>query len=170
MPNRLVTIIRAVDDAIIDNAFQPLVNRADWYFGLSAYDAAKISIIIGGFIGLIWVHNFFVFPSADFYQAIICLAIMAGSTYLVTTLHENHAPKRPNLAPAARLTDLGLRTFWLLYPLLFLTQIPVEPHNELALNFIWTAFVVLPYWLICCRAAPPPRRRHSFQPVPITVR
>jgi len=116
------------------------------------------------------VHNFFTFPSGDFYQAIICLAIMAGSTYLVTTLHEQRDPHRPGLAPTARLTGLGLRTFWLLDPLIFLTQIPLEPHRELALNFIWTAFVVLPYWLICCRAAPPPARQRSLQPAHVTVR
>jgi hypothetical protein len=170
MSKRLMGVIRAVDDFLIDHGVQPFVNIADWYFGLSAYAAAKISISIGAAIGLIWVRRFFPFPSLDFYQALLCLGVMVVCTWVVTMLHEKREPKRSGYVPLARLTGLALRGAWLLYPLIFLTQLAAEPHAELALNFLWTAFVVLPYWLICCRAAPPPAPRLVLRPVPVTVR
>jgi hypothetical protein len=153
MSKRLMGAIRAVDDFLIDHALQPFVNIADWYFGLTPYTAAKISITIGAAIGLIWLRRFF-----------------AGCTWMVTILHERREPKRPGYVPLARLTGFALRGVWLLYPLIFVTQLSAEPHAELALNFLWTAFVVLPYWLICCRAAPPPAPRLVLRPVPITIR
>jgi len=170
MSKRLMGVIRAVDDFLIDHALQPFVNIADWYFGLTPYAAAKISITIGAAIGLIWLRRFFAFPSADFVQALLGLTVMAGCTWMVTILHERREPKRPGYVPLARLTGFALRGVWLLYPLIFLTQLSAEPHAELALNFLWTAFVVLPYWLICCRAAPPPAPRLVLRPVPITIR
>jgi hypothetical protein len=170
MSKRLMGLIRDIDDFLIDHAVQPFVNIADWYFGLSAYAASKISVTIGTAIGLIWVRCYFSFPSADFYQAVFCLLIMSGSTLLVTIMHEQRDPRRPGTMPLARLTGLTLRGAWLAYPFLFLTQLAVEPADELMLNFIWTGFVVLPYWLICCRAAPPPEPRLALRPIPVTIR
>ncbi len=170
MSKRLMGVIRAVDDFLIDHALQPFVNIADWYFGLTPYAAAKISVSIGAAIGLIWLRRFFPFPSEDFFKALLCLGVMTGCTLMVTTMHERREPKRPGYVPLARLTGLALRAAWLFYPLIFLAQLFAAPHAELALNFLWTAFVVLPYWLICCRAAPPPAPRLVLRPVPITIR
>lgn len=156
---KLLDIARKVDDFIIDRLLQPGVNRADWHFGLPLHMLARICTVLGAGIGLIWVHVCDSLFSADFWQDLFCLLIMSGAALLQIRTHETNAPRRAALAPAVRLTGLLWRTLWLADLVLFPSQWPVEGHGELLGNFIWTVLLVLPYWIICCRTAPPPERR-----------
>lgn len=169
MASKLVTIARAIDDFIIDRALQPAINLAEWYLGIPLYTIAKVSVVLGAGIGVIWLHRFDPFPSTDFYQDMLCLGIMVISTFFQIRIHESRAPKQQALAPAARGTGLLWRTAWLLDLAVFPFQWPVEGHGELAFNFIWTLLVVLPYWIVCCRR-PPPVERHAGVFAPVTVR
>ena len=83
-------------------------------------------------------------------------------------MHESRAPKRDAL-PAVRATGLFWRTAWLLDLAVFPCQWPIEAHGELGFNFAWTALVVLPYWIICCRREPPPLRREVGVLRPVTI-
>jgi len=171
LPGTFVSYARKVDDFIIDGLLQPGVNRADWYLGLPLYNVARLCAALGGGIGLIWVHVFDKPFSADFWQDIFCLMIMAGAAFLQIRAHETSAPRRAALAPAVRLTGLLWRTLWLADLVLFPSQWPVESHGQLLGNFIWTVLLVLPYWIICCRTAPPPERRlageFKFATIPV---
>ncbi len=172
MASKLVTIAKAVDDFIIDRVLQPVINLAGWHLGIPVYTVAKAFIGLGAGTGIIWLHRFDVFPSSDFYQDTLCLGIMVIATYLQVRVHEAREPKRAMLMPAARATGLLWRTAWLFDLAVFPFQWPIERHAELALNFMWTVLVVLPYWIICCRQIPPPlpRRAPVFAPVTIPVR
>ncbi|MDE8346914.1 MAG: hypothetical protein POH28_12200, partial [Acidocella sp.] len=134
------------------------------------YTVAKVCVVLGAGIGLIWLHRFDSFASAGFYQDMFCLGIMVISTYFQVRMHEARAPRAAALAPAARATGLLWRTAWLLDLVLFPFQWPIEGHEELSLNFIWTFLVVLPYWIICCRRLPPPVRRRQAVLSPVTIR
>jgi hypothetical protein len=159
MSSRLVTIARSVDDFIIDRALQPGINLAEWTLGIAGYTVAKVCVVLGAGIGVIWLHRFDPFPSVEFYQDMLCLGIMVVATYIQIRVHEAREPRRPVFAPAARATGLLWRTAWLLDLAVFPFQWPVEGHSELAFNFVWTFLVVLPYWIICCRRPPPPVKR-----------
>ena len=159
MASKLVTLAKTIDDFLIDRALQPLINRAEWYLGIPLYTIAKVCVVLGAGVGIIWLHRFDPFPSMDFYQDMLCLGIMVISTFFQIRLHKSRAPKRPTLAPAARATGLLWRTAWLLDLVVFPFQWPIEPHGELTFNFAWTLLVVLPYWIVCCRRPPPLERR-----------
>ncbi len=169
MASRLVSIARAVDDFIIDRALQPGVNAAAWYAGIPLYTMARVSLVLGAGVGLIWLHRFDKFPSADFYQDVLCLGIMVIATFMQIRGHEAREPKAQALMPAARLTGLLWRSAWLLDLAVFPCQWPVERHGELTLNFMWTVLVVAPYWIICCRRLPPPARRRVGVFIPATI-
>jgi hypothetical protein len=151
---------------------QPAVNLAEWTLGVPAYLIAKLCVVLGAGMGVIWLHRFDAFPSTGFFQDMLCLGIMVIATYVQIGIHERREPKRPAVAPAVRATGLLWRTAWLLDLAVFPLQWPVERHGELAFNFIWTFLVVLPYWIICCRRPPPPveRRARVFAPVTIGAR
>jgi hypothetical protein len=172
MASKLVTIARAIDDFIIDRVLQPAINHAEWKLGVSIFTAARICVVLGAGIGLIWLHRFDTFPSMNFYQDLLCLGIMVVATYVQIHVHEKRTPRRPVFAPAARATGLLWRTAWLLDLVVFPFQWPIEGHRELAFNFVWTVLLVLPYWIICCRPPPPPEERRVgvFVTVPISVR
>ncbi len=172
MTSRLVTIARAVDDTIIDRGLQPGVNLALWHFGIPVYTIARVFVVLGAGVGMIWLHRFDRFASVDFYQDLLSLLIMVGASYLQIRMHEARQPRQDTLLPTVRATGLLWRTAWLVDLLIFPSQWPVEPHGELVFNFIWTALVVLPYWIICCRRLPPPevRRVGVFAPATITAR
>ncbi len=172
MASRLVSTARSVDDFIIDRMLQPAVNLADWHLGLTLYTLARVCAVLGAGAGLVWVHVFDVPLSSDFFQDILCLGIMAGTAFLQIHTHERHTPRRPTLAPTVRLTGLLWRSLWLLDLALFPSQWLTEAHGELFGNFVWTVLLVLPYWFICCRAAPPQERRLTgvLRPAVIPVR
>jgi hypothetical protein len=172
LARKLVTLAKTIDDFIIDRALQPGVNLAEWHLGIPLYTIAKVCVVLGAGIGVIWLHRFDPFPSLDFYQDMLCLGIMVIATFAQIRIHEASAPKRPAVAPAARVTGLLWRTAWLLDLAVFPFQWPIEAHGELTFNFAWTFLVVLPYWIVCCRRPPPPVRRLSgvFVPATISVR
>ncbi len=172
MASKLITIAKAIDDFIIDRALQPGINLAAWYFDIPVYMVAKVSVVLGAGIGVIWLHKFDQFPSVNFYQDVLCLGIMVIATYLQIRSHEAREPRHQALLPAARATGLLWRTLWLIDLAAFPFQLPVEAREELAFNFAWTFLVVLPYWIICCRRPPPPveRRVGVFSPVTIPAR
>ncbi len=172
MASRIVSIARAIDDFIIDRALQPCVNIFSWHLGIPIFTVARICVVLGAGIGVIWLHRFDAFPSVSFYQDMLCLGIMVIATYIQIQVHEKREPKNPVLAPAARATGLLWRSAWLLDLAFFPFQWPIEGHHELAFNFVWTLLVVLPYWIICCRRPPPPepRRADVFAPVTIGAR
>jgi hypothetical protein len=169
---KLVSGARKLDDFIIDRVLQPGINRADWYFGLNLHSLARMCAAFGAGVGLIWVHRYDQPFSTNFWQDMLCLLIMAAAVFVQIRAHEAQAPRRPALAPAVRLTGLLWRTLWLADLVLFPSQWPVESHGELLGNFIWTVLLVLPYWIICCRTAPPPERRFAgeFRYATIPVR
>jgi hypothetical protein len=169
LASRLVTIAKAIDDFIIDRALQPGINLADWHLGVPRYTIARMCTVLGAGVGVIWLHRFDAFPSADFYQDMLCLGIMVLATFMQIRIHEAREPKNQTLAPAARATGLLWRTAWLLDLAVFPFQWPIEEHGELAFNFVWTFLVVLPYWIICCRCPPPPVRREVRALAPVTV-
>jgi hypothetical protein len=156
---KIVSCARKLDDFIIDRLLQPGINRADWHLGLDRHGLARVCAVLGAGIGLIWVHVYDTPFSSDFWQDSLCLFIMAAAAFLQIRAHEANAPRNTRLAPAVRLTGLLWRTLWLADLALFPSQWPVEAHGELLGNFIWTVFLILPYWIICCRMAPPPERR-----------
>jgi len=168
----LISMARRVDDFIIDRLLQPSVNRADWHFGLPLYTLARACVVLGCGVGLIWVHRFDLPFSLDFFEDLACVSIMAGVAVLQIRSHERHAPKRPVLAPAIRLTGLLWRTLWLLDLALFPSQLTIETTGQLLGNFAWTLLLILPYWLVCCRVPPPPERRVSgvVRTVPVFTR
>jgi hypothetical protein len=172
LASKLASTARSVDDFIIDRLLQPVMDLAAWHLGLPLYTVARVCAVLGAGAGLIWVHDFDTPLSANFFQDLLCLGIMAVTSLMQIRTHESHTPRRAALAPAVRLTGLLWRTLWLLDLALLPTQWPVEGHGELAGDFIWTALLVLPYWIICCRIPPPPERRFTgvFQPVTIPVR
>ncbi len=172
MASNILSVARAIDDFIIDRLLQPAINRAFWHLEIPVHTLARVSVVLGAGIGLIWLHRFDVFASPDFYQDMLCLGIMVIATYVQVALYERHEPRRSNALPAARLHGLLWRTAWLLDLAIFPFQWPVERHGELAFNFVWTLLVVLPYWIICCRRVPPPvtRRIGELSPIPISVR
>ena len=156
---KLLDIARKVDDFIIDRLLQPGVNFASWHLGLPLHTLARLCTVLGAGIGAIWVRVFDSAFSSDFWQDLFCLLIMSGAALLQIRAHEASAPRRAALVPAVRLTGLLWRTLWLADLVLFPSQWLAESHGELLGNFIWTVLLVLPYWLICCRVAPPPERR-----------
>lgn len=172
MSDRLAGYARKLDDLIIDRLLQPVINLAAWHLGLKLHNAARLCAALGAATGLLWVHRYDAQYSADFWQDMICLTIMASAAFLQIRAHEGNAPQRATLAPAVRLTGLLWRTLWLIDLVLFPSQWPVESHGELLGNFVWTVFLVLPYWIICCRTAPPPERRFAgeFRLATIPVR
>jgi len=167
-----VNIAKTIDDFIIDKALQPGINLAAWHFGIPLYSVARVCVVLGAGIGLIWLHRFDNFPSVDFYQDIACLTIMVVATYMQIRVHEAREPRVAAVMPAARATGLLWRTAWLMDLAMFPCQLPVEARGELVFNFIWTLLVVLPYWIICCRRLPPPveRRVGVFAPVHVAAR
>jgi len=169
LASKLVTAAKAIDDFIIDRALQPAVNIASWYLDIPVYTVARVCVVLGAGIGVIWLHRFDAFPSVDFYQDMLCLGIMVIATYMQIRIHESREPKRQAFIPAARATGLLWRTAWLLDLAVFPFQWPVERHGELLCNFMWTFLVVLPYWIICCRRPPPPVERRVAAFVPATV-
>ena len=172
MAGRIVSIARTIDDFIIDKALQPGINLAAWHLDIAVYTVARVCVVLGAGIGIIWLHRYDAFPSVDFYQDMLCLGIMVTATYLQIRMHEAREPKAQTFMPAARATGLLWRSAWLLDLAVFPFQWPVEGHGELEFNFIWTVLVVLPYWIICCRRLPPPMRREVgvFAPVSVPVR
>jgi hypothetical protein len=172
LASKLITIAKAVDDFIIDRALQPGINLASQMFAIPLYTVAKVVAVLGAGVGVIWVHRFDKLLGSDFYQDTLCLGIMVFATFLQIRAHEAREPKSQAFMPAARVTGLLWRTLWLLDLAAFPFQLPVEGHQELALNFAWTFLVVLPYWIICCRRPPPPveRRAVVFTPIPVPVR
>jgi len=106
MSGKLVTIARAIDDFIIDRALQPGINLAEWRLGIPGYLVAKVCVVLGAGIGVIWLHRFDPFPSVEFYQDMLCLGIMVVATYIQIRVHESREPKRAVFAPAARATGL----------------------------------------------------------------
>ncbi len=172
MAGEIISIARRVDDFIIDRVLQPGVNRAGWYLGLPLYTLARACMVLGAGTGLIWIHAFDTAFSADFFEDMFCLLVMAGTVFAQISAHERHAPRRSALAPAVRLTGLLWRTLWLLDLALFPSQWPMMSHGALLGSFAWTLLLVLPYWLICCRQPPPPEplARGEFRPATIPVR
>lgn len=172
MAIKFFSAAKAIDDFIIDRVLQPWINVADWQLGLPLYTIARALLVLGGGMGVIWLHRFDAFGSVDFYEDTLCVGIMVIATYIQIRVHEAREPKRQAFMPAARLTGLIWRTIWLVDLLMFPLQWPVESHNELVLNFGWTFLVVLPYWVICCRRAPPPvaTRERVLSPVTIGAR
>lgn len=170
MAGTIIGFARKADDFIIDRVLQPGVDRAEWWLGLPLFTLARICTIAGSLTGLFWVHHFDKPYSADFFEDMVCLAIMAGAAYLQINSQQNHAPRRAALAPAVRLTGLLWRTLWLLDLILFPTQWPLETHAQLIGNFTWTLLLVLPYWLVCCHEAPPPERARELRYATIPVR
>jgi hypothetical protein len=172
VPDRLMTLAKAIDDFIIDRTLQPGINLAHWYLGLPLFLVARVCTVLGAGVGVIWLHRFDRFPSVDFYQDMLCLGIMVVVTFIQIQVHEARAPRQENSLPAVRATGLFWRTAWLLDLAIFPCQWPLEAHGELSFNFVWTLLVVLPYWIICCRREPPPLRREVgvLRPVTISVR
>jgi hypothetical protein len=162
-PGKIVSFARKLDDFIIDRVLQPGINRADWHLGLGLHDLARLCAGLGAGAGLIWVHAYDTLYSVDFWQDMFCLLVMCSAAFLQIRANEANAPRRAALAPAVRLTGLLWRSLWLADLALLPSQIPVEGHGELLGNFVWTALLVLPYWIICCRTAPPPERRLAGQ-------
>jgi hypothetical protein len=172
LASRILSVAKAIDDFIIDRILQPVINLAFWHLELPVHTIARVSVVLGAGIGLIWLHRFDPFPSTDFYQDLLCLGIMVIATYFQVRQYERLEPRRSGTMPAARLQGLLWRTAWLLDLAIFPFQWPVERHSELAFNFVWTLLVVLPYWIICCRRLPPPvvRRVGGLSPVTISAR
>jgi hypothetical protein len=172
LASKLVSAARNVDDFIIDRMLQPVANRAEWHLGLTVYTLARVFVVLGAGVGLVWVRMFDTLFSTDFVQDMLCLGIMVGIVFAQIRVHEARAPRRPALAPAVRLTGLLWRTLWLLDLAFFPTQWMVERYGQLLGNFVWTVLLVLPYWLICCHTAPPPIHRAvgAFRPSVIRVR
>jgi hypothetical protein len=169
MSSRIVNAAHAVDDFLIDRVLQPAANAADWHFELSIHTLARVCLVIGAGVGVIWLHRFDAFPGVDFYQDVLCLVIMVTATFMQVKTHEKLAPRRAGLAPAVRVTGFWWRMAWLLDLALFPFQWPVEGHSELVFNFVWTFLVVLPYWIICCRRTPPPVVRRVGALIPATI-
>lgn len=161
---------RKTDDFIIDRVLQPGVNRAEWWLGLSLFTLARLCTGAGALAGLLWVHSFDLPYSNGFYEDMLCLAIMAGAAYVQINTQQSRAPRQAAIAPAVRLTGLVWRTLWLLDLALFPTQWPLEPHRQFLGSLGWTFLLVLPYWLICCRDAPPPQRSRELRYATIPVR
>ena len=170
--DKIIGGARKLDDFIIDRLLQPVINRADWHLGITPHGLARLCAALGAGIGLLWVHVYDPPFTADFWEDLLCLAIMAAAAFMQIRAHEANAPRRAQLAPAVRLTGLLWRTLWLADLVLFPSQWPVEAHGELLGNFIWTVLLVGPYWIICCRPAPPPERNYSgeFRLATIPVR
>lgn len=168
MASRILNLARTIDDFIIDRALQPAVNLARWYLDLPHYTLARLCVVLGGGTGLIWLHRFGNFPSPDFYEDVFSLGLMVACAYLQIRLYEAREPRRDAAMPAARPAGFLWRTLWLLDLAVFPCQWPVEPHDELTLNFMWTFLLVLPYWIICCRR-PPPLERRQLVPRPVTI-
>lgn len=171
-PGKFLGAARRLDDFIIDRLLQPGINVADWHLGLNLHKLARLSAVLGAAVGLLWVHAFDAPFSADFWQDLLCLLIMTGAAWMQIRTTEATHPRRPALAPAVRLTGLFWRTLWLADLALLPAQIPLESWAELLGNVLWTVLLVLPYWIICCRTAPPPERRMAgaFRYATIPVR
>jgi hypothetical protein len=169
LASKLFNAAKAIDDFIIDRALQPIINRALWIFNIPSFTVARVSTVIGAGVGVIWIHRFDAFLSADFYQDTLCLAIMVAAAFIQIAVHERQAPRRANMMPAVRATGLLWRTAWICDLGVFPFQWPVQGHRELAFNFAWTALVVLPYWIICCSPPPPRLRRRVVELSPVTV-
>jgi hypothetical protein len=170
--DKIVSCARKLDDFIIDRLLQPGINRAEWYCGLDLHSLARLCAVAGAAAGLLWIHGYDTQFSSDFWEDIFCIFVMTAAAFLQIRAHEASAPRRPALAPAVRLTGLLWRSLWLADLALFPSQWPVESHGELLGNFIWTVLLILPYWIICCRAAPPPERRYAadLRLAPISIR
>ena len=100
MSSRIVNAAHAVDDFLIDRVLQPAANAADWHFELSIHTLARVCLVIGAGVGVIWLHRFDAFPGVDFYQDVLCLVIMVTATFMQVKTHEKLAPRRAGLAPA----------------------------------------------------------------------
>lgn len=159
MSGKFLILARQLDDLIIDRLLQPGVNRADWHLGLTHFTLARLSLVLGAGIGLIWIHRFDTLFSSDFLQDMLSVVMMSWVAFRQITSHEAKTPHRPAVAPAVRLTGLFWRTLWLAVLASFVVQVPVEAPAELVGNFVWATLLVLPYWLICCRV-PPSAPRH----------
>ena len=151
----MIGLARKTDDFIIDRILQPGVDRAEWWLGMRVYTLARICTGAGALAGLLWIKLFDRAYSPDFFEDMLCLAIMAGAAYVQINTQQAQGARRAHVAPAVRLTGLLWRTLWLLDLVLFPTQWPLEAHAQLIWNFVWTLLLVLPYWLICCHEAPP---------------
>jgi len=169
LASKLFTAAKAIDDFIIDKTLQPGINLAVWYLGLPVYTVARVFVVLGAGVGVIWLHRFDKFPSSDFYQDVLCLGIMVIATAMQIRVHESREPRAQVFMPAARATGLLWRTAWLCDLAVFPFQWPVQAHGELVCNFVWTVLVVLPYWIICCRRLPPPERRRVGVFAPVTI-
>jgi hypothetical protein len=114
LASRILSVAKAIDDFIIDRILQPVINLAFWHLELPVHTIARVSVVLGAGIGLIWLHRFDPFPSTDFYQDLLCLGIMVIATYFQVRLYERLEPRRSGTMPAARLQGLLWRTAWLL--------------------------------------------------------
>ena len=170
MAGNIIAFARKADDFIIDRLLQPGVDQAAWLFGLPLFTLARISTGAGALAGLFWVHLFDRPYTSDFFEDMICLGIMAGAAHLQINSQQARTGRRAHVAPAVRLSGLLWRTLWLLDLVLFPTQWPLEAHAQLIGNFAWTLLLVLPYWLICCREAPPLERAGELRYATIPVR
>lgn len=170
MAGSIIGLARRADDFIIDRVLQPGVDRAEWWFGLPLFTLARFCTGIGTLAGLLWIRLFDTPYSANFFEDMLCLGIMASAAYLQINAQQSNGPRRARVAPAVRLTGLLWRTLWLLDLVLFPTQWPLESHPQLFGNFAWTLFLVLPYWLICCRETPPAERSRELRYATIPVR
>lgn len=169
--DKIANAARRLDDFIIDRLLQPSINRAEWHLGLNIYTLARICAVLGAGIGFIWVRRYDAAYSPDFWQDLLCLIIMLSAAFLQIRANEAARPRRAAFAPAVRLTGLLWRSLWLADLLLLPSQLPLQTPREMLGDLIWTALLVLPYWIICCRPAPPPEPRvaaqHRYATIPI---
>ncbi|MBU6420240.1 MAG: hypothetical protein KGQ79_11030, partial [Proteobacteria bacterium] len=170
MAGNVIGFARKADDFIIDQVLQPGVNRAEWWLGVQVFTLARFCTGLGALAGLAWIKLFDHAYSPDFFEDMLCLAIMAGAAYVQINAQQAQGSRRARVAPAVRLTGLLWRTLWLLDLVLFPTQWPLESHMQLAWNFTWTLLLVLPYWLICCHEVPPREYQRELRYATIPVR
>ncbi len=166
----MIGLARKADDFIIDQLLQPGVDRAEWWLGVKLFTLARVCTVLGALAGLAWIKLFDRAYSSDFFEDMLCLAIMAGAAYVQINTQQARGARRANTAPAVRLTGLLWRTLWLLDLVLFVTQWPLQGHTQLIWNFIWTLLLVLPYWLICCHEAPPREYRSTLRYATVPAR
>lgn len=155
----MMTLLRKLDDCLIDRLAQPFVDLAGRYCGLTLHTLAKALLIAGAVLEVGFIRLAYLAGKPSF--AVICGFAGATATAVLwrVAVSERNADRRAAAMPAERLSQLHERLS-ALGAVVGLTLLAC--FDAAALREAYTVaaagdlLLFAPYWLICCRQ--PPRR------------
>lgn len=153
-----------IDDALIDRWLQPAIDRIG-HVGIGRHDLAMAVLTLGAAMMIV---NGAIYPPVSL-SAMITDAITFGNvcalvwiSWIIWHYRRIDGDRGADAMPRSRLDLAPMRRFLLVF--LPFMMIPLGPPTliYMLLTVAIGIAAMLPFWIIACRPAPPPKPRTAF--------